>query len=125
MDDPLGHPNERLTICQTIKQDHKLVATNTCNRIVAAGLFHHDTRHVLQDMVARRMAKRVIHRFEEIQINMHQGKFAPRLDQPRQHMVHSAAVLQPRQRIGKGLLFRRNHCALQSQIKLSRRLHGR
>lgn len=76
-------------------------------------------------MIPRGMAQRIIHLFEEIEIDMHQPERMPVPGQFSQCQIQRAAVPQPCQRIGQRLFLGRNLGPLQAQVQVPQFSHNR
>ena len=78
---------------QEIRQNQrKFIAPHASNRIFNAGFLYHYSCRSLKHMITRSMSKRVIHIFEEIEVNLHDCKTLITFNQSPQHVVNCAAI---------------------------------
>ena len=76
-DDPLGDRLERLGIAATNHDNHEFITTDPGRAVLGPKLFAQDAAHAFQHEIARRVAKRIVHGFEEVEVHVQEAETGP------------------------------------------------
>ena len=118
LNDPKRRAHQPVFVDEFMEQEDEFIPAHPRNQIVCAHLFGKHLCHFFEHRIPRRMAQRVIDRFEIIEIEMHERKGRSAAEHPREDLIHRPPIAKPGQRIGKGLFFGGNLRPLQALIEL-------
>ena len=123
VDDAPGNVVQDFGIRKCRQNHHEFITAHPRHGIALTGFGAQNLGHFAQNMVARRMAQRVIDRLEIIKVDVHQAKWRRLARKAGKFGFQRAPVAQPGQNIGQRLFFGHHLGTLQPQVQIAQFIH--